>query len=86
MMIAVVEGNATSTIRHPTLKGWKLLLVQPIDLAGKPDGEPQLVIDNLGAGHGIKVLISNDGRGTREMVGSENTPLRWAVVGLVGES
>jgi len=86
MMIAVVEGNATSTIRHPTLKGWKLLLVQPIDGAGKPDGEPQLVIDNLGAGHGIKVLISNDGRGTREMVGSENTPLRWAVVGLVDES
>ena len=83
MMIAVVEGTATSTIRHPTLRGWKLLLVQPVDLAGKPDGEPQLAIDNLGAGHGMKVLISNDGRGTREMVGSEQTPLRWAVIGLV---
>jgi len=83
MMIAVVEGAATSTVRHPTLKGWKLLLVQPIDLAGKPDGDPQLVIDKLGAGHGIKVLISNDGRGTREMVGSDVTPLRWSVIGLV---
>ena len=85
MMIAVVEGTATSTIRHPTLKGWRLLLVQPIDAAGQPDGEPQLAIDNLGAGHGTKVLISNDGRGTREMVGSEQTPLRWAVIGLVDD-
>ena len=83
MMIAVVEGIATSTIRHPTLRGWKLLLVQPIDAAGKPDGDPQLAIDTLGAGHGIKVLISNDGRGTRELVGSDTTPLRWSVVGLV---
>jgi ethanolamine utilization protein EutN len=83
MLLGIVEGNATSHIRHPTLKGWKLLIVQPLNLKGGPDGDPVLAIDNIGAGHGCKVVISNDGRGTREMVGNDNTPLRWAVVGIV---
>jgi hypothetical protein len=29
------------------------------------------------------VIISSDGQGTRELVGYDNTPVRWAVVGIV---
>ena len=83
MLLAIVEGTATSTIRHATLRGWKLLIVQPVDASGSPEGEPLLAIDMLGAGHGCRVVISNDGKGTREMVKSDTTPLRWSVVGLV---
>jgi len=83
MLLAIVEGTATSTIRHATLRGWKLLVVQPVDASGSPEGEPLLAIDMLGAGHGCCVVISNDGKGTREMVKSDTTPLRWSVVGLV---
>ena len=83
MFIAVVEGNAISTVKHPSMQGWRLLLVQPIDLAGKPDGDPLLAIDSLGAGQGSRVLISNDGKGAREMVGDTNSPVRWAVIGIV---
>ena len=83
MFTAIVEGNAISTIKHPSMRGWRMLVVQPIDLAGKPDGDPLLAIDSLGAGHGSKVLISNDGKGAREMVGNTNSPVRWAVIGIV---
>ncbi len=83
MFTAIVEGNAISTIKHPSMRGWRLLVVQPIDLEGAPDGDPLLAIDSLGAGHGSKVLISNDGKGAREMVGDTNSPVRWAVIGIV---
>ena len=85
MLLGLVEGSAISTAKHPSMVGWKLLIVQPLGPDGRPDGDPVLAIDSLGAGHGSKVLISNDGKGTREMVGSENSPVRWAVIGLPDE-
>jgi ethanolamine utilization protein EutN len=83
MQIGIVEGTATSSIKHRSMHGWKLLIVQPLDLKGGPEGEPLLAIDMIGAGHGTRVVISNDGRGTREMVGDTNSPVRWAVIGVM---
>lgn len=85
MFIGMVEGNAVSTIKHRSMHGWKLLVVQPQDWQGKPDGDPLLAVDMLGAGRGVRVLISNDGEGAREMVGDTNSPVRWAVVGILDE-
>ncbi len=82
MLFGIVEGNAISTIKHRSLAGWKLVLVQPLDLAGAPDGDPLLAIDMIGAGRGARVVISNDGKGAREMIGDNNTPVRWSVIGL----
>ena len=67
------------------MAGCKLLIVQPLGPAGEPDGDPILAIDMLGAGHGTKVLITNDGKGAREMVGDTTSPVRWSVIGLVDE-
>jgi ethanolamine utilization protein EutN len=83
MLIGMVEGSVVSTVKHPSMKGWKLLIVQPLDEAGQPDGDPQLAIDSIGAGRGIKVLMTNDGKGARELVGDTTSPVRWSVVGLV---
>ncbi|HUW84035.1 MAG TPA: EutN/CcmL family microcompartment protein [Phycisphaerae bacterium] len=83
MLKGVVEGSAIATIKHPSMRGWKLLVVQPIGQDGGPDGDPLLAIDMLGAGHGTQVVISNDGRGAREMVGDNTSPVRWAVIGIV---
>ena len=83
MLLGLVEGTVTSHVKHPSMNGWKLLIIQPLDVAGKADGDPVLAIDPLGAGHGCKVVISNDGKGTREIVGSGISPVRWAVLGIV---
>jgi ethanolamine utilization protein EutN len=77
-------GTATTTIRHPSLQGWKLLVVQPLGPDGRSaDGDPILAVDNhLGAGAGELVILSSDGRATRELLKNETTPVRWAVVGI----
>lgn len=83
MLSGRVIGTATSTVKHPTLQGWKLLLVQPLSADGRsPDGDPVLAVDALGAGTEETVIISSDGRSTRQLIGSDNTPVRWSVIGI----
>ncbi len=83
MQIGEVIGHATATVKHPTLSGWRLAVVQPLDARGGDDGAPILAIDQLGSGQRDKVIITSDGKAVREMVGAENSPIRWAVLGLV---
>ncbi|MEX2285915.1 MAG: EutN/CcmL family microcompartment protein [Planctomycetaceae bacterium] len=83
MQLGQVIGNATATVKHPTLAGWRLLVVQPLDAAGGDDGTPIVAIDNLGGSRGSRVILTSDGKGVREMIGAENTPVRWAVIGIV---
>jgi ethanolamine utilization protein EutN len=86
MQLGLVVGTATATVKHSTLHGWKLLVVQPLLEDGKtPDGDPLLVVDNLGAGRGQHVIISSDGKGTRELMHTDNAPVRWSVMGIVDD-
>ena len=85
MQIARVEGQAVSTVKHASMQGWRLLVVQPLGANGKEDGEPLLAIDHLGAGNAHHVLISNDGAGAREIIGHRNSPVRWMVLGIVDD-
>ena len=83
MQLGRVLGTATATVKHASLAGWKLLVVQLLAADGSsPDGEPVLAIDRLGAGRGEMVILSSDGKGTRELVGSSTTPVRWSVLGI----
>jgi ethanolamine utilization protein EutN len=82
MMIGRVVGQAVATVKHPSMRGWRLLLVQPLSADNQPDGEPLLAIDKLGAGTVDRVILSNDGAGAREMMGSKNSPVRWMVLGV----
>ena len=83
MQIAHVVGTATATVKHPSLHGWRLLVVQPLTADGKEDGEPLLAMDRLGAGLDQRVMISNDGAGAREIIGDKNSPVRWMVLGII---
>jgi len=85
MQIGKVVGRAISTVKHKSFQGVKLLLVQALDSKGQPDGEPVLTVDNLGAGPGMRVLISSDGKGARELVGSKDSPVRWLTIGVLDE-
>jgi ethanolamine utilization protein EutN len=82
MQLAKVVGRATATVKHETLAGWRLLVVQPLDARGGADGEPQLAIDSIGSRQGDTVLLTTDGAAVRDLVGKENTPIRWAVIGI----
>lgn len=85
MQLGHVVGHAIATVKHPSLTGWRLLLVQLLTGDGKVDGEPILVIDHLGAGVGDRVMAANDGAEARALVGSKTSPARWFVMGLVDD-
>ena len=83
MQLGKVIGTTTATVKHRSMEGWKLLVVQPYMVDGiTPDGDPQLAVDSLGAGKGETVILSRDGKGTRELLGDDTTPVRWSVMGI----
>lgn len=83
MQLAVVHGAAVSTVKHVTLSGWRLLVVQPLSADGESaDGPPLLALDDLGARRGDRVVISSDGDRCRKLTGSSHTPARVSILGI----
>ncbi len=82
MQIGRVVGHATATVKHPTMTGWRLLIVQLLTPGNKPDGEPVLAIDHLGSGVGDEVVLTTDAVLVRELVKAKNSPIRYSVMGL----
>lgn len=62
MRIAEIIGNVTLSRCHPALQGARWLLAVPFSLKalreGKPDGESWVVFDELGAGSGQQIAVS----------------------------
>ncbi len=81
MQIGLVLGTATATVKHPTLGGERLLVVQVEGPDGRPDGEPVLAFDRMGAGRGDRVILTSDGKLLQDLLGRD-TPGRWSVMGL----
>ena len=81
MQIGRVIGHAVATVKHRSLTGWKLLLVQPTH-GQSPDGEPLLAVDAAGAGMNERVILSSDGASARALVKDRKSPVRWTVIGI----
>lgn len=85
MILARIEGNVVSTVKHPSLQRWRLLICQPIDAGGDPCAVPVVAIDPHGASLHQRVLVSTDGSAARAAVGDPKSPVRNMIVGLVDE-
>jgi ethanolamine utilization protein EutN len=85
MQLGTVIGHATATIKHPSLIGWRMVIVQMINNAREPEGDAIIAVDKLGSGLGSTVVLNSDGKGARELIGDEKTPVRWFVIGIVDE-
>ncbi|MBN2507020.1 MAG: EutN/CcmL family microcompartment protein [Verrucomicrobia bacterium] len=85
MFLARVEGNVVATRKHPSLQGWRLIICQPINHAGTPEGTPQVAIDPHGAALHQRVIISSDGAASRKTVGDDKSPVRWMIIGIVDD-
>jgi ethanolamine utilization protein EutN len=87
MQLARIIGTATATVKHPSLAGSRLLVVQPLMADRKsPDGDPQLAVDTVGAGGGDLAVITSDGRLLRDVLKSDTTPARWSTIALVDDA
>ncbi len=83
MLIARVVGDITSTCKHPSHEGKKILLVQPLDLDGSERGNPVVAVDSVNAGAGDRVLLVQDGFAAFTSVGHKLAPLDAAVIGII---
>lgn len=86
MLLARVDGSVIATRKHPSLEGWRLLICQPINGAGQPEGSPQVAIDPHGAALHQQVVISSDGMAARKAVGDNHSPARWMIIAIVDET
>jgi ethanolamine utilization protein EutN len=83
MQIGRVIGTVVATQKQRKLEGAKLLLVQPLTLAGDPRGVPVLTIDSVGAGVGERVLMVIEGRAAGDALRRKAAPVDAAIIGIV---
>ncbi len=84
MTLARVTATVVSTEKHPHYRGHKLLVVQPVDPAGKPKGRSLVAVDGVQAGIGDTVLVVDEGGSARAVIGEEAAlTIRTAVCAIV---
>ncbi len=83
MQLARVVGTVVATIKSPGLEGVKLLLVQPLDRARRPVGDPQVAADAVHmAGPGELVYVVAAREASLAMP-EPFVPVDLAIVGIV---
>jgi ethanolamine utilization protein EutN len=82
---AKVIGSVTATVKHSSMQGAKMLLIQPQLVNGAADGDPIIAIDGVGAGIGETVMVTSDGRHSRKILQTDATPVRWTIIGIIDE-
>lgn len=83
MQPARVLGSARATIKHHSLDGQRLVIINLLTADGSPDGPPLIALDHLGSRAGDCVIVTSDGKYARELTGQATNPARWTVMGIV---
>ena len=82
MKLGRIIGSVMCTVKDPGLEGAKLLLLQPVDEAGKEYGDPLIACDTVQAGPGDLVLWEG-GREAAMSLPNPFNPADAAVMGIV---
>ena len=83
LTLCTVTGTIVSTQKNQTLREYKLLIVQPIDLNGKHIGKDVLAIDTVDAGIGDTVLIIQEGAGAQQALRRKDAPVHTVIIAVV---
>jgi len=83
MLIGRVIGEVVATRKHPSHEDRKALLVQPLELDGRPWRHPVVALDAAGAGLGDLVLLATEGFSAMTAVGRMFAPIEAAVIGII---
>ena len=44
MQLGTVIGHATATVKHPSLVGWRMVIVQQLGVNGQPEADPVVAV------------------------------------------
>lgn len=82
MMLATVMGTVVASAKSARTDGLKMLILQPLDLEGKPKGAYVVAFDAVGAGEGEVVLFVT-GSSARQTPTTENRPADATIFAIV---
>lgn len=82
MILARVVGTVVATRKDPRLEGKKLLIIKPVNPAGKEDGNYVIAVDTVSAGF-RELVIAVAGSSARMAEGCKDTPVDTAIIGIV---
>jgi ethanolamine utilization protein EutN len=85
MQLAQVIGTVVATQKYPGLEGIKLLIIQPLDKAQQPVGEPVVAADataQAGPGELVFVIASRE---AALALPEPFVPVDHAIVGIVDQ-
>jgi microcompartment protein CcmK/EutM len=85
MILGRVCGAIHSTINHKFYDNRKILVVDRLNLEGRPTGDYLIAVDQVDAGVGETVLVIDEGNSARFIVEDELAPLRSIIVGIVDQ-
>ena len=85
MFLAKIIGEVVSTVKHPSLDGRKLLVIQRLDTDQRPVGDSVLAVDSVGAGVGEVVLVVDEGSSAALVTGLDDPPIRTVIVGVIDQ-
>jgi ethanolamine utilization protein EutN len=78
-----VIGEVVATVKHPSLEGFKILVIDMLTPDRKPVGESVLAVDSVDAGVGDFVLVVDEGSSAALVTGLPDPPIRTVIVGVV---
>lgn len=84
MYLGQVIGTCVATRKSEGLEGVKLLVVQPLDKARQPKGDPQVAVDVVQAGVGDFVYLVG-AREASHALEEAFVPVDAAIVGIIDD-
>lgn len=85
MILARVLGDLYATVKSRHFEGFKILVVQPLDLNLKPKGNSLLALDRVDAGVDDIVLVNKEGGSARIIFDNPNIPLQAVIVAVIDD-
>ncbi|MEE8142385.1 MAG: EutN/CcmL family microcompartment protein [Planctomycetota bacterium] len=82
MIYAQVVGTIWATRKDPMIEGLPLMLVERIDLDGKPLGTSLIAVDTVSAGVGERVLVAQ-GSSARQTEKTRDRPVDAVIMAIV---
>ncbi|MGA9365234.1 MAG: EutN/CcmL family microcompartment protein [Bacteroidota bacterium] len=83
MILGKVVGTIVSTQKNKNLKGYKILVVQPVGLEGAFTGRDILALDTVDAGVGDNVLVVQEGASAQQILKRADVPVHSVIVAVV---
>jgi microcompartment protein CcmK/EutM len=84
MILAKITGNVVSTVKDAGYESRRIMIVQPVDPSGMPQGKSFLAIDTVQSGIGDTVLILEEGGSARMILNEPDTfTIKAVIAGIV---